>query len=214
MATQPSLSLTIAEHVRVKPRYTSWKPKGCVIVPRSRRIIRGQWCEIVADLVAPYKRDKFAALPGWQELVDHWTPQLWEAWRDAERARQFDTRLGAEQFWNQNVDAQLPAAVGRDVAGTADLTDIWLFSNLDKQLSFVLPVDFTEAQVEDSGTIERVRNNVTYRVARPRVDWETRLGLTQRVIDRIKNPTIQVEPRYDRRAVIGARDEPDVNTRF
>ncbi len=202
------LALRTTEFKNQKTNYLAWRPVGSVIVALSEHQKRRKWLEIVCDLVAPYKRETYKAIPGWQALVDHWTPQLREMWLDIDRPNEsfplgplLQDRPIAQKIWDDNVDSQLSSALGKEPRGDVDFTDTWLWSEHERKTTFIVSnFDETdEAHLETYG--EKLNGldagNIVF-YSKVKVDFKTDIpSLSPETIADIENPDVIVHPKLN-----------------
>ena len=206
------VALRTTEEYNRKTNVTVWRPRGGVVSAFSDRWIRAKWIEIICDLLAPYKRQRFAHLPWAAPLAQSWTPQLRDAWRDWERGRWLldgetqDARDAA--FWTQWIEPRTPLdKMPKEPSGVRPIYEAVLWGSKDLMTTFAIVVEAPSDAVESMNG-EEPRNEITGLVVpidAPRAvivprrwcDYPSVLGLSQETLDLIADPSVRVMPRYD-----------------
>ena len=123
-----------------------WRPVGSTIICCTDLHIRRKWLEICCDLVAPYKRNKYKSLPGWDRLCEAWTPKLREAWLEFDRPTEknkLSPLLEDEAFLNSVWQTMIePTGVLADLPFAPDsdrkVCDTWLWSEFERKNYFIV----------------------------------------------------------------------------
>lgn len=187
--------------VRTKPRVIKslndfiCRPTGSVIIAISHEAIRRKWLEIICDLVSPKKRDMFKKIPGWNYLVDHWTPELREKWLSVER---LNNPVETEKMLINDVDRQLSSLLGKDPRQEKDLMGTWLWSEAERKRYFLSFVDDESEEVIGASAFTEVSvgENAVVLCPSKKIDFETALGLSQDSVNKIKDPGVIVHPKF------------------
>lgn len=171
------------------------RPVGSVIISISYHMIRRKWLEIICDLVSPKKRDSFRNIPGWQYLVDHWTPALREEWLSVERQ---NSLAATEKMLADRVDGQLSGFLGKDPRQEKDLMGTWLWSEAERKRYFLSFVDDESEEVIGASAFTEVSvgENAVVLCPSKKIDFETALGLSQDSVNKIKDPGVIVHPKF------------------
>lgn len=219
------IALRTTERKLQKAKYLGWRPVGSTIVCCSDHMIRRKWLEIVCDLVAPYKRKGYTALPGYDSLVAAWTPQLREAWLEYDRpTKQYKlSRLLQDDAFPQFVWGEIIEPIGllEDLPyapeANVKVYDTWLWSELERKNYFVIVNEDADRQTVQAwqGTEERDADTgevlpelgpdevygPTINLAvvwKGQVKYETDLGLSGDTLANIADKDKIVHPRFDK----------------
>ncbi|MDK1032664.1 MAG: hypothetical protein QGD94_11700, partial [Planctomycetia bacterium] len=191
-----------------KEKYLAVRPKGAAIVCLSGSAIRRKWLEIICDLVSPTKRESYRGLPDWSRLCDAWTPELREAWLEADRptaeyplGRLLQDKAYPQVMWDTFVT---PIGIERDLSFAPEsdvkVCDTWLWSAEERRNYFiVVNADASDETVEGwPGSDEVQDGDKAVRMWRTIVDYETDIGLTADTLVKIADPQIILHPRFDK----------------
>ena len=183
----------------------------------ARRKLR-KWLEIVCDLAQPRKREHFAArisgqviitLQQWEVILRLWTPVLFYQWLTINTMPESADKWQAiGELWDAEI-INVPGwadDLGRDVTGQVPLYESAPWTDSDRRLLvLVTNDDCTSLQIEafSEGIESDVTDQMQLRRPRYRLDWETRLGLSERTLGDIRNFDAIVHPRFDRPVAVG-----------
>ena len=182
------IALRTYERLVQKAKYLAWRPIGSAMVCQSDHTIRRKWLEICCDLVSPTKRDNYRNIPGWQRLCEAWTPQLREAWLEADRPTEdwplsqlLQDHTFSDRVWDNlivpiGVERDLPLAPESDVP----VHRTWLWSEGERKRYFI--VVNTDA---DSPTVDNWNGH-------DQCDGATGLVLPQLAEGQVRDPQIKV----------------------
>ena len=214
------IALRTWELKTVKEKYIAWRPKGSAIVVISEHEKRRKWLEIVCDLVSPKKRDKFKGIPGWQNLVDHWTQAFWDEWFELHKPTKkyplgpiLQNKGIVQQMWDNSIDAQLTAILGKESVGVEDLTKTWLWSGHERKTLFIVfNDDVTDAELEIYGlgtTLFKNGDAVMTLGAQYKYDFD--VAISPDTLAKIQDPDFVIHPRFNIAVPKLKFSTPDVN---
>ena len=214
-----------------------WRPAGSTIVCCSDHAIRRKWLEISCDLVAPYKRERYTSLPGYDKLVEAWTPQLREAWLEFDRPTE-KYKLGQllqddafpQSVWQMMIEpigvlADMPFAPESD----RRVYDTWLWNEQERKTYFIVHNnDAGRTTVEGWQGVEE-RDADTGAVLNPllpgterdpkinvaivwakQIKYKTDLELSIGTLDDIATPDKPLHPRFDKPVAMVKAIRPEI----
>jgi hypothetical protein len=218
------IALRTTERRVQKAKYLAWRPVGSAMVCCSDHKIRMKWLEICCDLVSPTKRDRYRGIPGWQRLCDAWTPDLRDAWLDADMptegyplGRLLSDHTYVDGLWDGlikpiGVESDLPFAPESDMP----IHRTWLWSDVERKMYFIVAnYDTPSSTIEGwnghdecdatTGAVlpilkeGEVRDPKIKIVMKPRrmVKYQTDIGLDSAKLAKIADPAVVVYPRFD-----------------
>ncbi|MBE3120404.1 MAG: hypothetical protein IMZ50_16825 [Candidatus Atribacteria bacterium] len=182
------IALRTTERKVQKAKYLAWRPIGSAMIAQSDHTICRKWLEICCDLVSPKKRETYRNIPGWTRLCEAWTPELREAWLEADRptpiwklSRLLEDHTFSAMLWDSlivpiGVTADLPLAPESDMP----VHRTWLWSEGERKRYFI--VVNTDA---DSPTVDNWNGHDQY-------DGATGLVLPQLAEGEVRDPKIKV----------------------
>ena len=218
------IALRTVERKVQKAKYLAWRPVGSAMVCCSDHTIRRKWLEICCDLVSPKKRDRYTGIPGWRRLCDAWTPELREAWLEADRpsetwklSRLLQDHTFSAATWDSLI---VPIGVAKDLP-LAPESDVpihrtWLWSEMERKRYYIVANADTPSPTVDNWNGHEERDGKTGEVLpqlgdgeirdpeiavvimpRRMVAYKTDLGLGGVDLGKIADPTLTVNPRFD-----------------
>jgi hypothetical protein len=218
-------ALRIVPEIVRKEKYDEISPAGAVLSGFSDRLIRRKWVEMVCDLARPAltykgkrlpsKREKFfagmVANCGWTQarcdaVAALWSESLWRRWMETEHNSP-DVDTAKAQLWDGDIASASGwvAAVGKEPHGVEGAVNCvpWSLDNL-KRFYMVAGDGLNDTEAESLHG--KKLDVVDFREAlMPRhvINWEVALGLTEQAKAEIRDPSIAVHPRFDRKVVRG-----------
>jgi len=205
------IALRTTERRLVRDGCLHWRPVGSTIVCCDDHMIRRKWLEICCDLVAPYKRKDYTTLPGFDKLVEAWTPELREAWLEFDRPTE-QYKLGQllmddafpQSVWQTMIE---PIGVLKDLpfAPESDkkVHDTWLWSEGERKNYYLVYNDDANRQEVQSwqGTEERETSDPKIKLAHvwaKQVEYKLDIGLSLGTLADIADPEKVKNPRHDK----------------
>jgi hypothetical protein len=206
------LALSTSGHTHRKSKYVVHRPRGSCIVHCSTSQKRRKWLEIVCDFAHPRRSHEFDSLkypiPNWDEIKLFWTKNLYDNWRSADSpsvlypsGQLLTNRSFPQTFWDDEVKVRgLEDDVDDDPRGDVKITDTWLFSHHERTKYFVIvdnslddsTSDLFGSQVENmDATVGRIFSRSAI------IDYRVDLGLTQKTMGDIADPTTVVHPKFN-----------------
>lgn len=200
------IALKTKEFIGRKSKYIAYRPIGSTVVSIPTNIIRRKWLEIVCDLVSPKKREMFKNIPGWKYLCDHWTQQLWDEWRSKDVPSEkypigelTGVNTAAQTMWDERVDPQLISLIGKEPGLVKDKCDTWLWSEYERKNFFIVANEDAEHyEVQEyMRHINMIKDGKIIIVPAGNIDYVSNIGLSQDTLDKISDPDVVVDPKFD-----------------
>ena len=184
-------------------------PRGSVLCAISPHRLRKKWLEIVCDLARPDKRhiEAYQRISGYNYICDHWTQELWNVWFHVGRSTKqyphggelFNIESKAQELWDSYIDAQLPGLIGKDPRGEVNAVDTYPWGVRDYKDGLIIVVnDETDHKIIKGWEKIDVADHDNKRRFKPckRIDYETKLGLSQGTLADIYNYDKPFYPKF------------------
>lgn len=147
----------------------AWRPVGSTDVCISDSCRRRKWLEIFCEFARPKKRNtdpKFKSIPGWNRICEAWTPELWQAWFEADRSTEEHKvgRLLMDKAYPQEVWGNLIEPIGVLVdfplAPESDKKahDTWLWNEAERKRFFIIVNDDADDEEVESWQSAQTRD--------------------------------------------------------
>lgn len=131
---------------RSNERWFFSKPNGSVIEAITTDRMRRKWVEICGYMMAPNRHHKFATFDLHDQLVAAWRPEWLEIYDKMRKFRKGrPAQLTPNQAWAL-IQPDLPD-LGADPTGTIPRTDCWNWSDHERKLFLLMPVEDEDPSV-------------------------------------------------------------------